>query len=409
MFRVGAGVRWLIWAVGLFALAVGLTVAARYNTGLVLLALPTHRIELSANLAVILLLLLFGAFYVVVRTASAALAMPRRARVFRQQQEQARARASLLEGLKAYFEGRFGRAERAARAAAAVGEAPALALVVAARAAHELRSFQARDEYLQRMETEAPQEDYLRAMTRAELLLDERRYLDALQVLGRLPDKHTAALKLELRAHQLAKNWDQMLALLPQLEKRKVFEPIALEQVQLQALVESLKRKALDATSLSEAWDRLPADRRKHTRVAAAAAQCFIALGACEEAHRIVEDSLDADWDASLLALYTECVPRDARHHLLRAEAWLREHPDEPLLLLALGQLCVQQELWGKARSYLEASLAVEPSHTAYLQLAALLERTGKTDEAAAAYRKALDLALAQLEEAAGGRREPAI
>jgi HemY protein len=402
-------VRWLIWVVGLFALAVGLTVAARYNTGLVLLALPTHRVELSVNLAVILLLLAFGALYLVVRTASAALAMPGRARAFRERQEQGRARASLLDALKAYFEGRFGRAERTARSAAAVGEAPALALAVAARSAHELRSFQARDDYLQRMESEVPQEEYLRAMTRAELLLDERRYLDALQVLGRLQDKHTAALKLELRAHQFARNWEQVLALLPQLEKRKVFEPTVLEQIELQALVESLKRKALDAKSLREAWDRLPADRRKHTRVAAAGAQCFLALGGYEEAHRIVEDSLDANWDASLLALYTERVPKDARRHLLRAEAWLREHPNEPLLLLALGRLCVQQELWGKARSYLEASLAVEPSHTAYLQLAALLERTGKPEEANAAYRNALDLALAQLKEATGGRRKPAV
>jgi HemY protein len=402
-------VRWLIWVVGLFALAVGLTVAARYNTGLVLLALPTHRVELSVNLAVILLLLAFGALYLVVRTASAALAMPGRARAFRERQEQGRARASLLDALKAYFEGRFGRAERAARSAAAVGEAPALALAVAARSAHELRSFQARDDYLQRMESEVPQEEYLRAMTRAELLLDERRYLDALQVLGRLQDKHTAALKLELRAHQFARNWEQVLALLPQLEKRKVFEPTVLEQIELQALVESLKRKALDAKSLREAWDRLPADRRKHTRVAAAGAQCFLALGGYEEAHRIVEDSLDANWDASLLALYTERVPKDARRHLLRAEAWLREHPNEPLLLLALGRLCVQQELWGKARSYLEASLAVEPSHTAYLQLAALLERTGKPEGANAAYRNALDLALAQLKEATGGRRKPAV
>jgi HemY protein len=286
---------------------------------------------------------------------------------------------------------------------------PGLALAVAARSAHELRSFQARDDYLQRMEEQAPQDAYLRGMTRAELLLDERRYLDALQVLGQLQDKHTAALKLELRAHQLARNWDQVLGLLPQLEKRKVFEPAVLEQLQRHAWVESLKRKALDAKSLREAWDRLPAERRRETRVAAAAAECFIALGGCDEAHRIIEDSLDASWDASLLALYTECVPRDARRHLERAEAWLRAHPSEPLLLLALGRLCVQQALWGKARSYLEASLAIEPSHTAYVQLGALLERTGKPEEANATYRKALDLTLTQLKQATGGRRRPAL
>ena len=49
--------RALLWIVGLFALAVGLTVAARYSPGYVLLVLPTHRVELSVNLAVVLLLL----------------------------------------------------------------------------------------------------------------------------------------------------------------------------------------------------------------------------------------------------------------------------------------------------------------------------------------------------------------
>jgi HemY protein len=207
----------------------------------------------------------------------------------------------------------------------------------------------------------------------------------------------------------MAGNWDQVLGLLPQLERRKVFDPSVLEQLRRNALVESLKRKASDAKSLREYWERLPAEERKHSRVAAAAAQCFIALGGYEEAQRIIEDSLHDTWDASLLPLYLEGVPRSARRHLERAEGWLREHPNEPLLLLALGQLCAQQELWGKARSYLEASLAIEPSHTACIQLAALIERTGKPEEANGIYRKALDLTLAQLKEATGGRRKPAL
>jgi len=401
--------RWLIWVVCLFAVAVGLTVAARHNTGLVLLVLPTHRIELSANLALIVLALVFAAAYLLVRATSLALGMPSRARDFRRRQEQLRARAALMDGLRAFFEGRFGRAERAAREAAAARETPGLALAVAARSAHELRAFQGRDDYLRRMEAEAPQDAYLRAMTRAELLLDERRYHDGLQVLGQLSDKHTAALKLELRAHQMAGNWEQVLGLLPQLERRKVFDPSVLEQLRRNALVESLKRKASDAKSLREYWERLPAEERKHSRVAAAAAQCFIPLGGYEEAQRIIEDSLHDTWDASLLPLYLEGVPRSARRHLERAEGWLREHPNEPLLLLALGQLCAQQELWGKARSYLEASLAIEPSHTACIQLAALIERTGKPEEANGIYRKALDLTLAQLKEATGGRRKPAL
>jgi HemY protein len=401
--------RLLIWVVGLFALAVVVTVAARYNGGYVLLVLAGYRIELSVNLAVALLLLAFLLFYAILRSVVLALQMPQRAREYRRGQERQRARKVLEDGMRAFLEGRFGRAERATAHAAAAGEWRAVSLAVAARCAHALRNFAGRDAYLEQMDGGGQQDSYLREITRAELLLEERRYHDALRALGRLSDRHTGALKLELRAHQLAKNWDQVLALLPQLERRKVMEAGVLEQLRRYALTENLKRKALDAKSLREYWDRLPASDRKDNRIAAAAAQCFIALGGCAEAHHIVEESLAENWDSTLLPLYVECLPRDARKHLERAEEWLKQHPGDPVLLLALGLLCMQQALWGKARSYLEASLAVEPGHTAYVKLGELLERMGKADEASQVYRRGLDLALSQLKEASGGRRKPAL
>jgi HemY protein len=401
--------RLLTWIIGLFALAVAVTVAARYSTGYVLLTLPSHRVELSLNLAVVLLLAAFALFYLVTRTVILAVGMPGRARGYRRSQERLRARRMSEDALRAYLEGRYGRAERAAQQAGELGEWPALNLALAARSAHELRNYAARDEYLQEMETRAPHEGYLRETTRADLLLEERRYLDALHSLGRLQDKHTGALRLELKAHQLARNWDQVLSLLPQLEKRKVLEPLVLEQFRRYAVTENLKRKALDGKSLREYWERLPAAERADARVAAAAAQSFIALGGCAEAHRIIEESLAQSWDAALLMLYVECLPRDARKHLERAEEWLKQHPRDPVLLLALGLVCMHQALWGKARSYLEASLAIEPSHTGYVKLGELLERMGKPEEASQVYRRGLELALEQLKQCTGGRRRPVL
>jgi HemY protein len=399
-------VRALLWIVGLFALAVALTAAARYSPGYVLLVLPFQRVELSLSLAVVLLLAAFVAAYVLVRALGLTLAMPARAMEFRREQQQARARRAFQEALKDFFEGRFGRAEHAARQALEGGEAVGLSLVVAARSAHELRSFQARDEYLREMEKRAANESYLRLMTQAELLLEERRYHDALHALSGLEDKHTAALRLELRAQQLAKNWDHVLQLLPQLDRRRVFEPGILTQIKRQAQTETLKRKALDGKALREYWDKLPVEDRKDGRLAAIAAQCFIALGGVSEAHEIIEQSLEASWNSTLLPLYVEGLTRDARRHLERAESWLQQHPGDPILLLVLGQLCMQQALWGKARSYLEASLAVEPTHTAYVEFGKLLERIGEAEEASRMYRRGLELVLGQLDDSTGGRRQ---
>jgi HemY protein len=397
--------RALLWGIGLFALAVALPVAARYFPGYVLLVLPAHRVELSLSFAVILLAAAFAVGYVLLRTLALTLGMPVRAQQFRHEQRLLHAQRTFRTALIAFFEGRYGRAERAAREALNLGEAPELCLVVAARAAHEQKHFQARDEYLQQMELRAQQASTLRLITQAVLLLDDRRYHDALQALAHVPDKHASALRLELRAQQQARNWDQVLSLLPMLEKRKALEPSLLQQIRRYAQTENLKRKANDAKSLQEYWEQLPAEQRRASRLAAAAAQGFLALGDNAQAHAVIEQSLDADWDPALLQIYVEGLPRDARRHLERAEGWLQQHPGEPMLLLALGELCMHQELWGKARSYLEASLAVEPTHNAYVQLGRLLERIGKPEEASQMYRQGLELTLGQLKLSTGGRR----
>jgi HemY protein len=166
-----------------------------------------------------------------------------------------------------------------------------------------------------------------------------------------------------------------------------------------------LKRRLLDSHGLEEAWNRLPAADRSDRRVAAAAAQCFIALGGGKQARRIIEQALESEWDSELVRLYGESGGGDTVARIERAEDWLRAHPRDAALLLTLGSLCAEQELWGKAQSYLDASIAIEPSHTAHLAAARLQETLGNAEAAREHYREALDLALAQLREATGGRR----
>ncbi|MDD5240574.1 MAG: heme biosynthesis protein HemY, partial [Sulfuricella sp.] len=75
-----------------------------------------------------------------------------------------------------------------------------------------------------------------------------------------------------------------------------------------------------------------------------------------------------------------------------RAENWLKKHPDDAALLQALGKLCAKRELWGKAQSYLEASLSIEPSAETHLALAQLLEKIDRAEEAGKHYRASMAL-----------------
>jgi HemY protein len=267
-----------------------------------------------------------------------------------------------------------------------------------------LRDYERRDAYLAQAAA-AAHDMPARIVTEAELMLEERRHQDALDLLRGLPRRHTAALRLELKAQQQARNWEQVLALAEELRKRGVFDPAQADQLRRYALAEHLKRRALDTRALEEAWDKVPSSDRVERRVALAAARGFIALGACDRAHRIIEHAVAASWDSELVGLYAECESGDAVRRIERAEEWLKSHPRDAVLLLTLGRLCGEQGLWGKAQSYLEASVAVEPTYSAHLALARLQEQLGNADAARRQEREGLRLALAQLGAATGGRR----
>ena len=395
----------LIWIVGIVALAVAVTLAARYNDGYLLLVLPPWRVEFSLNMLIVLLVGGFAAVYGLMRAVSATVRLPAQVRQYRLARRKDKARGALLEALNEYFAGRYGRAEQAAGASLALDEHPALAGIVAARAAHELRAYDRRDAFLRQAADAASATEVAPIVTAADLLIEERRYEEALEVLKRLPRRHTAALRLELKAQQQSRNWDQVLGLAEELRRRNVFDATQADQVRRYALVENLRRSAPDARALDAAWEKIAPADRVDRRIAAAAARAFMALDQCDRARRILEDALEAEWDSDLVTLYAECEGGDSVKRIERAEGWLKEHPRDAGLLLVLGQLCAGRELWGKAQSYLEASLAVEPSHSAHLATARLHERLGNAEAARQHYRESLDLALARLRAATGGRR----
>jgi HemY protein len=401
--------RWVLWIFGLFALAVAVALALRLNTGYALLVWPPYRAEFSLNLLLLLLVSGFAVAYMVVRFIFGAIRLPAKVREFRAQRRRENARSGLLEAVRAFFEGRYGRAEKAAANAMESGESPALGAVLAARAAHELRHYSQRDGYLARAEKLAPDDAAMRIIAETDMLLDQRRFQDALNALKTLPEKHTAGLRLELKAQQQAKNWEQTLPLIGQLERRGVYDATQAGQLRRFAHAENLKRKGLDKRALEECWQKIPSDQKRDAKIAAAAAQCFMTLGSCVQANQIIEQALESEWDSDLVALYAECVSPEVIRQIERAEKWLTRNPRDAVLLLVLGKLCAQQELWGKAQSYLDASVSVEPTHSAHLALAELHERIGNSDAARRHYRESLELAVSQLKQITGGRRRKSL
>ncbi|MGZ5036819.1 MAG: heme biosynthesis HemY N-terminal domain-containing protein [Usitatibacter sp.] len=388
--------RFAIWSVVLAAVAVGIALFASHSSGYVVIVAAPYRIELSLNLLVVLILLGYLAFYTLARLAATLAAIPARVRAYRAERQSSRLRQALNDALLAFFQGRYASAEKSAAAALTGDETKGVAAIIAARSAHELGRFSEREQFLDHAKGAAPDVDQARLTTLADLLVSQERYEEALAVLNDLSARdarNLRLLRLKLQAEQAMRNWDEVLATVSALAKLGGLGPAEAATARRAAHLGNLNRKAQDAGALSAYWKQLPAEMRIDPAVAATAARYHLAMGGTAEAQAIVEQALEREWSPSLVALYGEAAGTDALPQIERAEKWLRGHARDPALLLALGKLCMRQGLWGKAQSYIEASLALEPTRDGHMTLAALMERIGRPQEAILHFRRSAELA----------------
>jgi HemY protein len=376
-------------------IAVAAAISVRFDPGNVVLFYPPYRIDLSLNLFAILAIVLFFLIYSLVRVARKTMQMPQRVAEYRERQAERRGHRALRQAMQAYFEGRFGQAERQAQGAQEWPETAALASLVAARAAHRMTEYGRRDEWLRRADvTESMRA--ARLMTEAECLVDARdstRALDAVTRLQAGGARHIQALRLALRANQYAGEWDEVLRILRILDKRDAIHPIAAREIKILAYRALLAARQTDRYALIAFWQDVPASDRPIPEVALSAARAFNNAELGYQARLVIEGALAAEWDSRLIDAYAVCVEERATAQIDRAERWRVDHPRDAHLNYVLGVLCARERLWGKARHYFEEALSdTNESHLIaqiHLGMAEISDAIGETESAAEQYRLA--------------------
>jgi HemY protein len=360
------------------------------DPGYVIINFRGYLIEMSVPVLLALFFLIIVSAWLIVKL----LRTPRKLGEAAGRYRTGRAGQRLTRGVIEVAEGNFAKGERLLSRAADVSEAPLLNYLQAARAAHLLGQDERRDRWLRQAYENLPEAANAVLLTQAELQLDQAQYEPALATLRQIEENspnHSHALALLGRLYYRLEDWPHLSVILPKLRKYGRLDDATLSKWSLRVYQEDLE-SAADGDTVMAAWTKIPKEQKKDIGLLESYYSSLIRTGMHDKAEKDLATDLRREWRPGLVRLFGIVEGNDAPRQLKKAENWLKNHGDDADLLLAAARLCLRNELWGKARSYLETVISIRPTPEAYQEFGRLLNQLGEGDAAADAYRAGLSL-----------------
>ncbi len=391
--------RYALWLLLLFTVAVVAAVMLGNNDGVVVVAWRGWRVDISLNLFLLALVGTCVALVMAIQALDSLISLPQRARQWRVMRRERAAQNFLRDALAEHFAGRYRRAQKAAQRSATIlddtpeldadGRSRMLAHLLSAASAHKLQDHAGRERHVSLLHA-LSQGQATAAMEGAKLLqvewaLDDRDAEQALRLLESLPPgaaRRTQALRLRLQAQRLERQPLAALATARLLAKHQAFAPHVAASL-VRALAVDAIAQAHDIDQLDAVWNKLDRSEREDPFIAAAAARAAATLDDVVRARTWIEPcwrrlaALAAD-ERQAVALALTHAARDAEPDwLAHVEDATRHHAQDPAIAAAAGAVFAERKLWGKARPALEqaaksSTLPDDDRRRAWRSLAAL-------------------------------------
>lgn len=388
------------WTLILFVAAVALALVLREHAGNVYFVTPHHMVRSSITFFVLGLIALFIGLHVVLRLLAWFGGAPGRLGLWRRRRAQNRDREMLESGWIHILEGRYDEAERDLSRLLSKTRSPSSKVVAglaAARAAHYQGEYTRRDEALKQARQASVDDVRLSdatAVTAAEMYLDQNQPQRAVELLQPVQDassRHFHATRLLQRAYRQLGQYDRVYELTRLLLRRSAID----KQEAIDAIAWSASQRLLagGAEQFKALWSDLKGEEKLLPAVALQAAQILESQSNYDEAARILEPAIKQSFDAGLLGAYAQCPAEQVSRRLAKAEEWLRDQPQNPVLLTTLGQLCLTSSMWGQAEHYLLRSLSLRDDLRVNALLGNLYDALGRQQDAVLYWRKASAMA----------------
>jgi HemY protein len=361
------------------------------NNGYVLINFRGYSIEMSVPILLLLFILCYMAVRLIVRIWQA----PRQLGELAIRARFHRSTRQITRGFVALSEGKLARGERLLTKGASNSESPLLNYLAAARTAQMQGDRERRNNWLKIAYEQNKEARNAVLLTQAELQLADGEYEQSLASLNQIREKypdHPQALKLLAELNHREENWEALNELLPALRRAKNITPQQMEEWTIDAFENELSVEGIDREKIEKCWQDLPRSLRKSTPLILARIKALVACGDTSLAETTIRKTLKTEWNDDMIRLYGEMDHADNAAQLRQIELWLNKRPEDASLLLAAGRACICNQLWGKARSYLESSVAIRPSPAAYHELGQLMLKLDEPQAATEAFSRGLTL-----------------
>lgn len=345
----------------------------REDPGYILIAWGDQALEMSLWVGLTVLLLVILTWVLLRRLG--------RLFLYLRPNRQAQGVQQLEKGILAFLELKLGKAKRHLTNGEAHSPLPWVNQLLLARIAQAEKDYPTVSDWLEKATNEHPHMELASGLLLV-LSAYESRQLDlALAHAKRLEmnyPNNPFVVRLLRDIHVRLEDWTALMELQPRLIKTGRRKPEPWQCDMVNGLMS--QRPANAGRKLQKWWKQLTSVQQQDPELRYAYLKALVTLEYPHVALTALEQALNRDWDSRLLTLYSQ-LDTPPRDRLKQAENWLKKHPKDAMFMLALGRLCLQEGLWGKAQDYFREGLALDPLPELQLELARLETALGADED----------------------------
>jgi len=296
----------------------------------------------------------------------------------------AKSRSNTIEGLLYFTRGSWESSYNLLKKGMNDSDASVVNYLAAAYAAHQQGNKDAWMNCLETAENNYPAARSTINSLKAQLLFKSNQLEQCVAVLQQMKTSSlndASLLQLLKDVYLKLNDWEQLEKLLPALEKNSVIDGQEAELIRVRIFVGNLYRISNQRVNFSDkeigaklekAWKKGMTLYKHDEKIVKYYADLLFKLDKKEQAGKAIEVALNRSWSDELIKRYGELDFGTPHRQLLIAESWIQNRPGNARLLVALGRLAMRNELWGKAREYLNNSIEISSTAEAHGELARL-------------------------------------